>query len=446
MDFMKQIADEFGATAWTNSHLDTIRKNALQKFLSSGLPVKKDEDWRHTDVSAFLNMPMLFQKEKPVLDYRIEDVFRCEVPELETEALITINGYFYTSGELLRTTPEGMIIGSLDEAFKKHPDLIQKYYSQLSQLSTESLTYCNTALANDGLFVFVPKGVKIKDPIQVIDIVSAEEDIHVSRRNLVILEEDSVLNLVQCDHSLSFIKSFNNGVTEVFAGESASLHFTRVQNSSNNTYGYSELMIQAAAKAVVDVNTISLHSGFLRNSTRGRVCGEEAAINLYGLSLCDGKQHFDTFTYMEHLSSGGHSNQKFRSIADDNATSVFNGKVYVARDAQKTNAFQSNNNILLTDEAHAYSRPQLEIYADDVKCSHGATIGQLDTEALFYLMSRGIPPHEARMLLMFAFATEITGKIPVEALRLRMEDLVSKRLRGELSRCNHCVINCCARS
>ena len=245
-----------------------------------------------------------------------------------------------------------------------------------------------------------------------------------------------------CDHTLSNDTSFSNMVTEVFVGENAQVEIHRLQNQNNHASQMSTMQIYQEGGSTVTCNTITLNGGFVRNNTNVVLDGEDAECNLYGIYLIDKTQHVDNHTFIDHKKANCRSNELFKGILDDQATGVFRGKIMVRKDSQHTDSYQKNNNLLLTDEAKIDTLPQLEIYADDVKCSHGATVGYLDDEEMFYLRSRGICQKEARLLLMNAFASEIINKIGIEVLRLRIAFLVSKRLRGELSYCESCVLNC----
>jgi len=261
-------------------------------------------------------------------------------------------------------------------------------------------------------------------------------------RNLIIVEDNADITLIICDHTQSPQKFLTNAVTEVYVGENAHFDIIRVQNEHNNACKITNTFIHQERNSTASSNNITLHGGLIRNSTYHFLNGEGAQSNSYGLFLADKFQHIDNFINVEHIAPNCHSNQLFKGVLDDMATGAFNGRIYVAKDAQGTMAYQKNNNILLTDDAKMDSKPQLEIYANDVKCSHGATVGQLDENSLFYLQSRGIEKREAKLMLMFGFAHEVIQNIRIEPLRERMDNLVMQRLRGELSRCASCMVKC----
>jgi Fe-S cluster assembly protein SufD len=333
-------------------------------------------------------------------------------------------------------------IGSLNEAAVRFPDLVEKHYGKYAQTDKDGLVHLNTAMASDGVFIYVPEGVVVAQPVQVVNLVHAEEDIFNQHRNLIIVEKNAEFTLIICDHTLSPGKFLTNAVTEAYVGENSHFDLIRVQNEHNTACKITHTFIHQEKNSVASSNNLTLHGGLVRNSTYHNLGGERAESNSYGLFLGDKFQHIDNFVSVVHSSPNCTSNQLFKGVLDDVATGAFNGRILVRPDAQGTLAYQRNNNILLTDDAKMDTKPQLEIYADDVKCSHGATIGQLDDESLFYLQSRGINKREARVMLMFGFAHEVIQNIKIEALRERMDNLVMQRLRGELSRCASCMVKC----
>jgi Fe-S cluster assembly protein SufD len=256
------------------------------------------------------------------------------------------------------------------------------------------------------------------------------------------LGENSHLRLVQCDDSINHDVTFINTVTEVKIGRNSTLDHYKLQNKDDHTTLINSMFFHQDEGSSLSTNAISLNGGLIRNLSHVTMSGSHSNSEVYGLYLMDRYQHVDNQVYINHAAPECESRELFKGVLDDHASGVFNGHIKVHRDAQKTNAFQTNRNILLTDKASIDTKPFLEIYADDVKCSHGATIGQLDAEALFYIRSRGISESNAKILLMYAFAAEVINKISIPELRQRMDDMVKKRLRGELSQCEQCVLNC----
>jgi Fe-S cluster assembly protein SufD len=422
--------------------INSFREAAIDKFRELGIPTRKNESYKYTNLDTFFNHPFksYFLPSEP--DFAKAEDFRCDVTDLDAHGVVLLNGFYPTINDKLRQLPGGIWIGSMNEAAKKFPEKIEKHYGKYVNDDSDGLVHLNTALASDGVFLWVPEGVVLKKPIQIVDLVQSDEDIFNQYRNLIVVEKNADVTLIICDHTLSPQKFLTNAVTEVFVGENAHFDIIRVQNEHNNAAKITHTFIHQERNSVASSNNITLHGGLVRNSTHHYLGGEGAECNSYGLYLSDKFQHVDNYVNVDHAFPNCTSNQLFKGVLDDMATGAFNGRIFVHKDAQGTIAYQKNNNILLTDDAKMDTKPQLEIYADDVKCSHGATIGQLDDNALFYLRSRGIDKHQARLMLMFGFAHEVIRNIKVEALQERMDNLVMQRLKGELSRCASCMVKC----
>ncbi len=429
-------------SAISSPYINSFRKAAFEKFTELGIPTKKNEFYKYTNLNIFFDheYKSYFLPEEE--DFVKAEEFRCDVTDLDAHGIVLLNGFYPTINEKLRQLPSGVWIGSLNEAALKFPEIIKKHYNKYAASETDGLIHLNTALASDGVFVYVPEGVTLAKPVQVVNLVQSDEDMFSQHRNLIIVEKNAEFSIIICDHTLSPRKFLTNAVTEVFVGENAHFDLIRVQNEHNSAGKMTHTFIHQEKSSVASSNNMTLHGGLIRNSTYHYLGGERAECNSYGLYLADKWQHVDNFVNIDHAFPNCTSNQLFKGVLDDMSTGAFNGRILVRPDAQGTLAYQKNNNILLTDDAKMDTKPQLEIFADDVKCSHGATIGQLDDDALFYLQSRGINKREARLMLMFGFAHEVIQNIKVEALRERMDNLVMQRLKGELSRCASCMVKC----
>jgi Fe-S cluster assembly protein SufD len=423
-------------------YLNSFREKAFGKFSELGIPTKKDENYKYTSLNLFFDHDYASYFIPEASDFEKAEEFRCDIAELDTHGIVLLNGFYPTLNEKLRQLPSGVWIGSLNEAAKKFPEIIEKHYGKYAASETDGLVHLNTAMASDGVFVYVPEGVTLLKPVQVVNLVQAEVDSFSQHRNLIIVEKKAEFSIIICDHTLSPKKFLTNAVTEVFVGEDAHFDIIRVQNEHNAACKITHTFIHQERNSVASSNNMTLHGGLIRNSTYHYLGGEGAESHSYGLFLADKWQHIDNFVNVDHAFPHCTSNQLFKGVLDDMSTGAFNGRILVRPDAQGTLAYQKNNNILLTDDAKMDSKPQLEIYADDVKCSHGATVGQLDGDALFYLQSRGIDKREARLMLMFGFAHEVIQNIKIEPLRERMDNLVMQRLKGELSRCASCMVRC----
>lgn len=429
-------------TAISSPYINSFRKAAFEKFTELGIPTKKNEAYKYTNLNIFFDHDYKTYFIPEESDFVEAEEFRCDVTDLDAHGIVLLNGFYPTINEKLRQLPSGVWIGSLNEAAGKFPEIIKKHYNKYATSETDGLIHLNTAMASDGVFVYVPEGVTLTKPVQVVNLVQSKEDMFNQHRNLIIVEKNAEFSIIICDHTLSPRKFLTNAVTEAYVGENAHFDLIRVQNEHNSAGKMTHTFIHQEKNSVASSNNMTLHGGLIRNSTYHYLGGERAECNSYGLYLADKWQHVDNFVNVDHAFPNCTSNQLFKGVLDDMSTGAFNGRIMVRPDAQGTLAYQKNNNILLTDDAKMDTKPQLEIFADDVKCSHGATIGQLDDDALFYLQSRGINKREARLMLMFGFAHEVIQNIKVEALRERMDNLVMQRLKGELSRCASCMVKC----
>ena len=422
--------------------VNEIRSEALEEFSRIKLPGKKSEAYKYMNIEKLLNKDVRHALEPKTVEFEIDDIFTCDIPELDTRAILVLNGFYLSQGEMLTRMDNGVIFGSMKAAMKEYPELIEKHYSRYASFENDALTALNTAFAQDGVFLYVPENTVVEQPIQIIHLLLSDEPLMVQHRNLFVLEKNAEAKILICDHTLSAEEFITNSATEVFTDQNAKIDITRVQNEHNRSVQLTNTFVHQERDSKAETNTITLHGGAIRNNLRVYLNDENCENHALGLFLADQDQHVDNFTWVNHTRPNCLSNQLYKGILDDKATGAFNGRIHVWQDAQKTLAYQKNNNILLTDTATMNSKPQLEIYADDVKCSHGATVGQLDEDALFYLRSRGIPEKESRLLMMYAFANDVLVNIKLPALRERITDLVDKRLRGELSRCNNCKLKC----
>ena len=421
--------------------INSQRSRALDDFMRLGIPTTKNEAYRYTHVEEYLKGNYDAEFTNDPFRVNLREIFRCDIPDLDTNVVLVLNGFYYNENKL-SGLPQGMIVCGLNEASVRYPELFLQHYGNYTGETSDGLVALNTLFAQDGVFIYLPDGVKLDRPLQIINLSFSLRNLRITQRNLLIAGDHTAGNVVICDHTLCAHSYITNSLTEIYAGRSARLDITRMQNENSFSSHITHTFINQEENSGITYNTISLHGGLIRNNFTARLNGTSCESNLYGLFFGDDKQHIANYTLVNHAMPHCNSNQLFKGILDDNASGSFNGKIYVSKDAQKTQAYQKNNNILLSPGARMNTKPHLEIYADDVKCSHGATTGRLDSEALFYLRSRGIGEKEARQLLMYAFADEIISKIQVSLLRDRIIGLVDKRLRGELAKCNNCDVRC----
>jgi len=418
------------------------RDKALGMFSKQGFPHKKLESWRNTDLSATLEREYATMFEPGHGDLSIDQVFRCNIHDLETDQISLLNGWFIDTKNPLQEQENGVIAGSLAAAMEAYPEIFEKHYGKYADTEKDSFQALNLAFAQDGFFIYVPDNVVVEKPMQMVSIINWEKGLFIQTRNLVILGKNSSMTMVHCDDSTNQEAMFKNAVTEVFIDEGAKLEHYKLQNLNNQSSLMNSTWFRQMKDSSLKSNAITLNGGLIRNYTHTVLDGEGASAEVYGVYLMDGKQHVDNQVVVDHAKPNCYSNELFKGILDDEASAAFNGHILVRKDAQQTNAFQNNKNILMTDAAKANAKPFLEIYADDVKCSHGATVGQLDPEAMFYLRQRGICEANARLLLLYAFAGEIVDKVGIEALKVRVDDMIRKRLKGELHICDTCALHC----
>lgn len=419
------------------------RDNAFHSFLSQGFPHKKLEKWRNTDLSEYLQKEFTYiPNSDPVSESDINSIFRCEIQNFETYLFTLHNGAYVYKQSPLSTLDNGVVIGSLRSAWENHNDLVKLYLNTLLENMLNGLVSLNSALATAGLFIYVPDNVKVEKPVQLINMINTRENPFIQAKNLIVLGKNAELTFVQCDDSVQDENSFMNVVNEFYIGEGAKLDHYKLQNKELSTVLVNTSFFSLKKDSKLMTNTITLNGGKIRNETVVNLDGEGAEAEIMGLYLVDKQQHVDNQVLVRHNAPNCYSNELFKGILDDEATAVFNGHIIVQPGAQKTNAYQNNKNILLTDNAKVTTKPFLEIYADDVKCSHGATVGQLDEDALFYLKQRGISDLNAKILLMYAFAEEVIRNISISGLHDSTADMVSRRLKGELSAYNQCVLHC----
>lgn len=423
-------------------HVRQTREIAFQNFEKEGFPHSGTEMWRHTDVDALTEDSYVHELSAPAFSENIEEIFQCDVHNFDTEAISMLNGWFTDKSGDLKTMPDGVVVGSISAAMKAYPALFEQHFGKITGSESNGFVQINTAMMQDGVFIWVPDGVKSAKTLQIIKIINRKEQLFVQSRNLIILGKNSELSLMHCDDSVDQNASLVNTVTEFFVDENAHLELYKLQNLNDNSALINSTFVRQMANSTIKTNTLTFNCGLIRNSIHVKLDGQGAHADVLGLYLMDKEQHIDNQIRIDHNVPNCISNELFKGILDDEASGVFNGYIYVARDAQQTNAYQNNNNILLKQTATINTMPFLEIYADDVKCSHGATVGQLDEEAMFYIRSRGINAENARLLLLYAFAADIINEISIEPLRQRIDDMVKKRLRGELSVCEKCVLHC----
>lgn len=422
------------------SLLNDRRAAASQLFQEVGFPTSKDEAYKYCRLEEQLGRDYGLNINRLQFPLNPAELLKCDVPGIKAHLYYMVNDQLFGIEDTKQSLPEGVILCRLSEACEKHADIVSLYLGKLTSKERDGYIAFNEMFAQDGLFLYVPKGIEIEAPIQIINVLRSDVDLMIEARNLIIMESMSKAKVLVCEHSVDQKHFFTQRLTECFVEDNANLEYYSLENSHRESYYLNQFFVEQKRDSKMVTNLIGLHNGQTRNHIEVNMIGEGAETWLGGMLASDREQQTDNYTVIRHMVPHCNSKELFKYILDDKAVGAFSGLVYVAEGAQKTEAYQTNRNICLTKEARMYARPQLEIYADDVKCGHGATTGQLDETAMFYMRARGIGADEARMLLLLAFTADILEQIHVEPLRDRLRMLIEKRLRGEAPHCTNCVI------
>ena len=416
--------------------MNAVRDEAFEHFQTLGFPSKKVERYKYTDMQKLFEPDYGLNLQRLPIPVNPYEAFHCDVPNLSTSLYFVVNDMFYHDDKPKGSLPEGVIVGSL----KDYPEMTARYFAKQAKTAADGITALNTMLAQDGLFVYVPKNVKVDRAIQVINILRSDVDLMVNRRVLIVLEEGAEIKMLFCDHAADDRRFLATQVIEAYVGENASLDLYCLEETHHKNVRVSNVYIDQQANSRVNHNVITLHNGVTRNKLDLTFSGEGAECQCYGCVIADKQQHVDNNTLITHRVPHCTSNELYKYVLDDKATGAFAGRVLVEQDAQNTASQMTNQNLTATREARMYTQPMLEIYADDVKCAHGSTVGQLNDAALFYMRQRGITLQEAKTLLQNAFINEVIDKMQLEPLRDRLHYLVEKRFRGELNKCKGCKL------
>jgi Fe-S cluster assembly protein SufD len=420
-----QLIRHFEAELPSLSGSSAIRREAMNYFVQNGFPNRKWEDYK------YINPDLVLKKGFGIRTAAFRDITNHDIAELmpvkEAYTYVLVNGHFTPDLSYSGALPDGLTVQAIADAVVAHP-VAKAHYAELADSTNDPFIALNTALADSGLFVHVAANTKIDKPIHLLHIATNEVAALLQARHLVVVERQASATILETFDSIGPVKSFTNTVIETVVVDGAKLEHYRLQTESEVGYLMSTVQGHVAANALYNTYTFTLSGAFVRNNLNVEIAGQQAEAHLYGLYLPDGTSVVDNHTLVDHKVPNCMSNELYKGVISGKSTAVFNGKIFVRKDAQKTNAFQSNRNILLSDDAVINTKPQLEIYADDVKCSHGTSTGRINDEALFYLRSRGIGEESARKLLMLAFAEEVVQHVPHEALRHYLNKLIADRL------------------
>ena len=424
--------------------MNVVRDQAFEDFKAQSFPSKKVERYKYTDIQKLFEPDFGVNVNRLQIPVDPYEAFHCDVPNLSTSLYFVVNDMFYRDEKPKGHLPEGVVIGSM----RDYPELVSKYYTKLAKTGEDAITALNTMLAQDGMLVYVPKNVKVDRAIQVINILKATPqnaqrvvpDLMVNRRVLIVLEEGAEIKMLFCDHAADDRNFLATQVIEAYVGENASLDLYCMEETHHKNVRVSNVYIDQQANSRVNHNVITLHNGITRNKLDLTFSGEGAECQCYGCVIADKQQHVDNNTLIVHKVPHCNSQELYKYVLDEKSTGAFAGRVLVEHGAQKTTSQMTNQNLTATKEARMYTQPMLEIYADDVKCAHGSTVGQLNDAALFYMRHRGISLQEAKVLLQNAFINEVIDHMQLEPLRDRLHYLVEKRFRGELNKCSGCKL------
>jgi Fe-S cluster assembly protein SufD len=410
----------------TNSAIHDIRTEALDNFEKVGFPTKKLEAWKYTSLNSVLkNDFSLFPNKEVTVE--LADVKKYFIHDIDTYKIVFIDGKY--SSFLSETTHDTIDVCLMSSALSKpkYKAVIENHFNKVAK--QDNLTSLNTAFANEGAYIHIPKNVEVQKPIQIINFTTGSEAaIMTQPRNLIVVDENAHVQIIERHQSLTTNAVLSNVVTEIFSAKNSTVDVYKIQNDDLNASLVDNTYVDQKSNSVVSVHTFSFGGNITRNNLNFYQNGEYIDSILKGITILEGKQHVDHHTLVHHIEPNCESHQDYKGIYDERSTGVFNGKVVVNKEAQKTNAYQKNNNVLISDKATINAKPQLEIFADDVKCSHGCTIGQLDDDALFYMQQRGIPKKEGKALLMFAFANTVLESVKIPEVKSRITKLIADKL------------------
>jgi len=434
MNNLEYIKERFNQLPSVNdgNGLGVIRQKAFEALNKMGIPTTRHEEWKYTRIGSFFNKEYQYTESQSGLS--AADLLPFRLPGYEqANELFYINGRYAPELSVVRS--KGLTVQPLQEAAKnEYKDIVSKHLGHSSNYLKDGIIALSTAFVQDGVFVHVKKGHIIEHPIYIYNITDARQaNILAQPRTLVYVGENAQVKFVETFNTLGMQESFTNRVIEIVVDKDAITEYYKIQTDASHASQVATTHIHQIGKSYTHTVTVSLNAGLVRNNLNIVLDEERCEAHLYGIYLQQGQSHIDNHTVVDHAKPHCESNELYKGMLDDQSTGVFNGKIFVRQDAQKTNAYQSNKNVLLSEGASVNTKPQLEIFADDVKCSHGCTIGSLDDESLFYLRSRGIPENIARSLLLHGFAVDILEQIKLAPIRDYVDKLISERLEFNIA-------------
>ncbi|MFN8347705.1 MAG: Fe-S cluster assembly protein SufD [Spirosomataceae bacterium] len=410
----------------TKSEVHQKRREAIQNFEKLGFPTIRHEEWKYSNVSNLVKQVFDFNA---ATEFGQSEIEALEIPNLQGNVLYFVNGVYKSELSHIVSPESQLQILNFAQAIKEKPELLSSYFAKYANYQDEAFTALNTAFAHDGVVIHVPAGKAVEEPIILRFITDARHLNTASQpRNLIVVGKNAEVKMAESFRTIGDNASFTNVVTEVVVEENANVQYYKVQNETDKSYHIGTTQVSQKGNSHFYAVTVTLNGGFVRNNLNIVLDGQNCEAFMYGLYFPNGKQHVDNHTLVDHAKPNSFSNELYKGILKDKSTGVFNGKIFVREHASKTNAYQSCRNVMLSDDASMNTKPQLEIYNDDVKCSHGTTTGKLNDEALFYMRSRGIPKAEAMTLLMYAFCEDVISQIKIDPIREYLEGLIAEKL------------------
>lgn len=425
-DLKMKLIDDFNSfeaslNGQSGNRMHSIRQDALAYINENGFPTKKNEEWKYTNPANILKHDYEQALVKPA-ELPDPSLLKDLITDDEASTLVFVNGRFVPQLSNVKTELKDFYAGSFADAYRTRGEIVERHFGQLAKIQKGAFVAMNTAFTFDGALIIVPEGADIKETVRIFNIADARNGIYMSQpRNMFIVGSNARIRISEEFYTLGSNPSLTNMVTEIFCAERSTLEHYKVQNDGVSANHVGNTCIRQEANSHYTNTTVTWGGNIIRNNMQAEYAGSNTECHFYGLYLLRDKQHADNHTLADHAMPNCYSNELYKGILADKATGVFNGRILVRQDAQKTNAYQSNNCILLSEDAMNYSKPQLEIFADDVKCSHGATTGQLSTQEMFYLRSRGIDEELARTMLLQAFAGDVIDSVKDDHLRAKLE-------------------------
>ncbi|PSQ75514.1 MAG: Fe-S cluster assembly protein SufD [Bacteroidetes bacterium QH_6_63_17] len=411
----------------TNASIAQQREDAIERFAQLGIPDNDLEAWKYTNISKIIDRPYTLPLAPEPPSVAPGDIAPFLIDDLDAHRVVLVNGRVDESLSDIGVLPPGVVVSSLAQAGAEHPNVVEEHYGRYADAENEALTALNTAFVQDGAFVYVPSGTIVEKPIFFLHVTAGQEDLFLQPRHLFVVEDGAIARIIETQHSLTDAHTFTNTVGEAFVGERANLEHYLVQDEGPTASQVHTRAGQQKDDSVYTTDTVTFSGEVIRNNATIEADGSFCESNLYGLCIGKDDMHVDNHTRMDHVQPDCDSNELYKHVLNDESTAVFNGKVFVSRGSQRIDAYQQNDTIVLTDEANIYTKPELEIYADDVVCSHGATTGQVNEEGVFYLRSRGLSERRARILMLQAFTDEVLSEFKIDALRDYITDKIRRR-------------------